>query len=175
MLECRSVYAGTLLVAAYPVSLPLSLRHYGRHILCVMHKTQPTRVVRRTCIKGKLQSTPTLQAAFRFLLSPRSASLLISANSSRAIMSNVSYDSVPTHPVPPRMRDGAEVPYIGPNLEAYKKAHAETVGPNADKWWAQVSLHFHRIAVFAQCAALVDGEGAPALGPPLPDCPLRLI
>ena len=50
----------------------------------------------------------------------------------------MSYDSIPTHPVPARLKDGPEVPYIGPNLEAYKKAHAETVGANADKWWAKV-------------------------------------
>jgi acetyl-CoA synthetase len=53
----------------------------------------------------------------------------------------MSIDSVPTHPVPPRMTDGSEVPFIGPNLEAYKKAHAETVGENADKWWAKVFWH----------------------------------
>ena len=53
-------------------------------------------------------------------------------------MSNVDYDAVETHPVPPRMTNGTEVPFIGPNMEAYKKAHAETVGENADKWWAKV-------------------------------------
>ena len=51
----------------------------------------------------------------------------------------MSYDSVPMHPVPPRMLDGPEVPYIGPNIEAYRKAHADTVGENADKWWAKVN------------------------------------
>jgi hypothetical protein len=50
----------------------------------------------------------------------------------------MSIDSVATHPVPSRLSDGPEVPFIGPNFEAYKKAHAETVGPNADKWWAKV-------------------------------------
>ena len=47
-------------------------------------------------------------------------------------------DSVATHPIPSRLLDGPEVPFIGPHLEAYKKMHAETVGPNADKWWAKV-------------------------------------
>ena len=51
----------------------------------------------------------------------------------------MSIDSVAKHPVPPRLKDGPEVPYIGPHLEAYQKAHAETVGPAADKWWAKVS------------------------------------
>ena len=59
-------------------------------------------------------------------------------------MSNVDYDAVPLHPVPPRMTDGAEVPFIGPNIEAYQKAHAESVGENADKWWAKVSLPSRR-------------------------------
>ncbi|EKM57151.1 uncharacterized protein PHACADRAFT_119425 [Phanerochaete carnosa HHB-10118-sp] len=62
-------------------------------------------------------------------------------------MSNAAYDAVCTHPIPPRMRNGTEVPFIGPNFEAYKKAHAETVGPNADQWWAQMArelLHWDR-------------------------------
>ena len=50
----------------------------------------------------------------------------------------MSIDSVAKLPVPPRLSEGSEVPYIGPNFEAYKKAHAESVGPAADKWWAKV-------------------------------------
>lgn len=50
----------------------------------------------------------------------------------------MSIDSVAKHPVPSRLIDGPEVPYIGPHYEAYQKAHAETVGPAADKWWAKV-------------------------------------
>ena len=49
-------------------------------------------------------------------------------------------DSVPTHPIPPRVKDGPEVPFIGPHYQGYLKAHAETVGPAADKWWAKVCL-----------------------------------
>ena len=51
----------------------------------------------------------------------------------------MSIDSVAKLPVPPRLSQGSEVPHIGPNFEAYQKAHAETVGPAADKWWAKVS------------------------------------
>ncbi|GJE91599.1 acetate--CoA ligase [Phanerochaete sordida] len=54
-------------------------------------------------------------------------------------------ESVSVHPVPPRLQNGSEVPYIGPNIEAYKKAHAESIGPNADKWWgkmARETLHW---------------------------------
>lgn len=52
----------------------------------------------------------------------------------------MSYDSVPTHPVPPRLLDGPEVPYIGPNIEAYRKAYAETVGEDSDKWWGRMAM-----------------------------------
>lgn len=45
------------------------------------------------------------------------------------------------HPVPSRLQDGPEVPFIGPNIEAYRKAHAESVGPNADNWWAKVCVY----------------------------------
>ncbi|KAI0801962.1 acetyl-coenzyme a synthetase [Irpex lacteus] len=59
----------------------------------------------------------------------------------------MSYDSVPKLPVPSRLTQGSEVPHIGPNFEAYQKAHAETVGPAADKWWAKMAretLHWDR-------------------------------
>ena len=52
----------------------------------------------------------------------------------------MSIDSVPKLPVPSRLSQGSEVPHIGPNFEAYQKAHAETVGPAADKWWAKVGI-----------------------------------
>ena len=83
------------------------------------------------------------------------------------------YDSIPTHPVPPRLLDGPEVSYIGPNIEAYRKAYAETVGENADKWWAKVSLRqcFRRRQLFTTIVVLkiTDGDGVAALGHPLPD------
>ncbi|KAI0342470.1 acetyl-coenzyme a synthetase [Trametopsis cervina] len=59
----------------------------------------------------------------------------------------MSIDSVAKHPVPSRLSQGPEVPFIGPNLEAYQKAHAESVGPAADKWWAKMAretLHWDR-------------------------------
>ena len=52
----------------------------------------------------------------------------------------MSIDSVAKHPVPSRLSQGSEVPHIGPNFEAYQKAHAESVGPAADKWWAKVCI-----------------------------------
>ena len=44
-------------------------------------------------------------------------------------------------PIPPRVRDGPEVPWIGPNHAAYCKAHAETIGEHVDDWWAKVRLN----------------------------------
>ena len=82
----------------------------------------------------------------------------------------MSHDSVPTHPVPPRLRDGAEVPYVGPNFEAYRKAHVETVGENADKWWAKVRgrcITVNPVLITSMLA--IDGEGTVALGYSLPD------
>jgi acetyl-CoA synthetase len=48
-------------------------------------------------------------------------------------------EPVPLHPIAPRLANDPIKPYIAPNIEAYKKAHAETIGPNADEWWAKVA------------------------------------
>jgi acetyl-CoA synthetase len=42
------------------------------------------------------------------------------------------------HPVAPRIVNGLNKPHVGPNIHAYQKAHAETVGPQSDQWWAKV-------------------------------------
>jgi hypothetical protein len=47
--------------------------------------------------------------------------------------------SVPKHPVAPRMTNGPKKPHIGPHIQAYHEAHAQTVGPQSDAWWAKVS------------------------------------
>jgi len=48
---------------------------------------------------------------------------------------------VPTHPVAPRVKDGAKTPHIGPDIAAYKAAHSETVGDESDEFWAKVRMH----------------------------------
>lgn len=83
----------------------------------------------------------------------------------------MSYDSVPKLPVPSRLTQGSEVPHIGPNFEAYQKAHAETVGPAADKWWAKVSQTAGKPGT-TLIYGHSDGQGNPSLGPPFPHCPL---
>jgi acetyl-CoA synthetase len=51
------------------------------------------------------------------------------------------HDTANIHPVAPRMLNGHKKPHIGPNVHAYKAAHAETIGQDSDKWWAAVCNH----------------------------------
>ncbi|KAJ7881693.1 hypothetical protein B0H13DRAFT_2253075 [Mycena leptocephala] len=51
-------------------------------------------------------------------------------------------EAVITHPVAPRLsgkagKAGHKEPHVGPNLAAYRAAHAETVGEGSDAWWAE--------------------------------------
>ncbi len=48
-----------------------------------------------------------------------------------------SLDSAPIHPVAPRLKNGPLKPHVGPTISEYKAAHAQTVGPNSDEWWAK--------------------------------------
>ncbi|KAJ7483777.1 hypothetical protein B0H11DRAFT_2020488 [Mycena galericulata] len=53
---------------------------------------------------------------------------------------NAAGSSVHVYPVAPRLQPGtgpAGAPHIGPDLAAYRAAHAETVGEGSDKWWAE--------------------------------------
>lgn len=45
----------------------------------------------------------------------------------------------PMHPVAPRLKAGPKQPHIGPDIDAYRSAHKETVGHESDKWWAKVN------------------------------------
>ncbi|KAJ6473430.1 acetate--CoA ligase [Mycena vitilis] len=56
-------------------------------------------------------------------------------------------EPVITHPVAPRLVDGTHTPHVGPDLAAYRAAHAETVGEGSDAWWAtkaRETLHWDR-------------------------------
>jgi hypothetical protein len=50
-------------------------------------------------------------------------------------------EPAPIHPVAPRLKNGSKIPHIGPHINAYRLAHAETVGHESDKWWAKVRRH----------------------------------
>ncbi|KAI9459202.1 hypothetical protein BJY52DRAFT_1267000 [Lactarius psammicola] len=48
-------------------------------------------------------------------------------------------EPVPIHPVAPRLKNGPKKPHVGPSINEYKAAHAQTIGPNSDEWWAKVA------------------------------------
>ncbi|KAJ7859513.1 hypothetical protein B0H14DRAFT_629195 [Mycena olivaceomarginata] len=57
-------------------------------------------------------------------------------------------EPIVTHPVAPRLvPGGTHTPHVGPDLAAYKAAHADTVGEGSDEWWAKKAnetLHWDR-------------------------------
>jgi acetyl-CoA synthetase len=38
------------------------------------------------------------------------------------------------------MTNGPKKPHIGPDIDAYHQAHAQTIGSQSDAWWAKVSF-----------------------------------
>lgn len=53
---------------------------------------------------------------------------------------------IPVHPVAPRLQNGHKKPHVGPNIHAYKAAHAETLGHESDHWWSKVSTFSSSLA-----------------------------
>ncbi|KAK0184422.1 hypothetical protein F5146DRAFT_1074571 [Armillaria mellea] len=56
-------------------------------------------------------------------------------------------ESIPIHPVAPRLANGLKMPHVGPHIQAYRAAHKETVGHESDQWWAKMArdtLHWDR-------------------------------
>lgn len=51
-----------------------------------------------------------------------------------------STEPVPIHPIAPRLKNGPKTPHIGPDIHAYKAAHALTVAKGSDEWWAKVCI-----------------------------------
>jgi len=47
-------------------------------------------------------------------------------------------ESVPIHPVAPRLKDGPKKPHVGPSIDDYKALHAQSVGPGSDEYWTKV-------------------------------------
>lgn len=52
--------------------------------------------------------------------------------------SNAAYD-VPTHAIAPRVISHSQKPHIGPDMQAYRIAHADSVLDNSTTFWATVS------------------------------------
>ncbi|CCL99371.1 uncharacterized protein FIBRA_01389 [Fibroporia radiculosa] len=62
-------------------------------------------------------------------------------------MSENNHESVPTHPIAPRLKNGKKQPHVGPHIHAYKSLHAQTLGHESDKWWAKMAretIHWDR-------------------------------
>jgi hypothetical protein len=62
-----------------------------------------------------------------------------------ASLNNMPEDAngIPVHPIAPRLSNGPKTPHIGPNIQAYKAAHGETIGHESDHWWAKVRAFLH--------------------------------
>jgi acetyl-CoA synthetase len=50
-------------------------------------------------------------------------------------------ESVPTHPIAPRLKGGPKKPHVGPTIGDYKSLHAQTIGPGSDEYWTKASLN----------------------------------
>lgn len=49
------------------------------------------------------------------------------------------HEYVPPQPIAPRLQAHPK-PHIGPGIDDYRRAHAVTVGPGSDAWWAQTAM-----------------------------------
>ena len=78
--------------------------------------------------------------------------------------------SVPTHPIAPRIKNHHKEPHVGPDIDAYRDHHAKTVGEGSDEWWAQVRISTNNLYLSPlMIAAPVDRPGNSLLGSSLQD------
>ncbi|KAH9947778.1 acetate--CoA ligase [Amylocystis lapponica] len=62
-------------------------------------------------------------------------------------MSDDTPQSVPTHPIAPRLKNGKKTPHVGPHIHAYKAHYSQTLGHESNQWWAKMAretLHWDR-------------------------------
>jgi hypothetical protein len=69
--------------------------------------------------------------------------------------------AIPIHPVAPRMKNGTKQPHIGPNIDAYRKAHSETIGHESDHWWAKVLQSLSQLSCLMITLMLADARRWP--------------
>lgn len=81
-----------------------------------------------------------------------------------------STESVPLHPVAPRLKDGPKIPHLGPDIDAYGAAHALTIAENSDEWWAKVCTTSYLSASSLLTRLFIDCARDLALGSSLPKC-----
>ena len=88
-------------------------------------------------------------------------------------MAESQYQSVPTHPIAPRVKGHHKKSHVGPDINAYRDHHAKTVEEGSDEWWAQVRLFTAVYAHFAPRNLMIttptDRQRNSLLGPSLQD------
>ncbi|KAF9793523.1 acetate--CoA ligase [Thelephora terrestris] len=52
-------------------------------------------------------------------------------------MADSQHQSIPTHPIAPRVKEHQKKPHVGPDILGYRDHHGKTVGEGSDEWWAQ--------------------------------------
>ena len=89
-------------------------------------------------------------------------------------MANIDHQSVKTHPIAPRVKQHHKKPHVGPDVQAYRDHHAQTVGEGSDEWWAKVRLFTLNLCLppppDLTIATHTDRQGNPPLGSALQDC-----
>ena len=53
-------------------------------------------------------------------------------------MAETANQSVPTHPIAPRVKNHNKKSHVGPDIQGYRDHHKKTIGEGSDEWWAQV-------------------------------------
>ncbi|KAF8636303.1 hypothetical protein AX17_003644 [Amanita inopinata Kibby_2008] len=74
---------------------------------------------------------------------------------------NVANPLIPIHPVAPRVKEGLNIPHIGPDIHTYRVAHAESLGHESDIWWAKMAretLHWDRPFHTVRSGSFVTGD-----------------
>ncbi|KAJ7180246.1 acetate--CoA ligase [Mycena crocata] len=71
-------------------------------------------------------------------------------------------EPIPTYPVGSRLAQSqTHPPHVGPDLDAYRAAHAETVGDKSDEWWATKArelLHWDRPFQTVRSGSFATGD-----------------
>ncbi|KAF8480269.1 acetate--CoA ligase [Russula ochroleuca] len=70
-------------------------------------------------------------------------------------------ESVPLHPVAPRLKDGPKKPHVGPSIDDYKALHAQSIGPGSDEYWSKVAretLHWDRPFTTVRSGSFEKGD-----------------
>jgi hypothetical protein len=83
-------------------------------------------------------------------------------------------ESVPIHPVAPRLKDGPKKPHVGPTIGDYKALHTQSIGPGSDEYWTKASRNTVNIKTddHSPMIAFLKGRSRDAtLGQALHDCP----